>query len=119
LTRRVAINIRKGNTARLTTEILEILPARVARNARYNQPNSRRSSGASTVASVAFVHIPTRSTFLGKLNYDVCAHESFTIEIMHGVLGVPCIFKLDEAKAGHDSAIHYATVAVEKFCNII
>lgn len=57
------------------------------------------------IASVAFVHVPTRSTLLGKLDYDTSygdetvmhnnqrwnslrAHEHFTIEMMHSVLGV-------------------------------
>jgi hypothetical protein len=71
------------------------------------------------MTSVAFVHIPPRATFLGKLDYDIRAHECFTIEMVHRVFGVPWIFKLDETKAGHDSAIHNAAVAVEEFCNII
>lgn len=57
------------------------------------------------VASITFVHVSTRSTLLGKLDYDtsygdetvtrnnerwssLCAHEHFTIEMMHSVLGV-------------------------------
>lgn len=89
-------------------DTISLMPGGLRERALGNITKHRHRNGHQQdipVASITFVHIPTRPAFLGELDYNarygdeivmhnnyrfnsLCAHERFTVEVMHGVLGI-------------------------------
>jgi hypothetical protein len=114
----VTIDIGEGNTADIPSKVFQILPACITGNSRDNQANTNGPARAWSPVPSIVMNFTTWSAFFRKLDNNVDAHERFSIEIVHSVFGILCIFKFYKPKASHNTAVNDTAVAVEEFRDI-
>jgi len=107
----------RNNSSSLATEVLEILPTGVPRNPRHD--NAKAGWSSSPNRAVGVIGVPFRSALLSKLDNDVGAHETLSVESIQCILGIATVFELNKPKASHDTNINNTPIAVEKFSDVV
>jgi hypothetical protein len=114
----VAINIGEGYTSCFTTEVFQVLPARVTRDARDNKAESRGPSSSGRTVS-GLIGVFPRSALFRELDHNISTHKTLSIERVQCIFSIPRVFELDKTKASHNTNVNDSPIAVKKFCDVI